>query len=107
MGPGRLRKAAGQVRSVSQPGFYPGRGHPVPDHADFWHGILAQYAGRLHRLYATKRDVVVFDYVDENEPILAKMATRREAGYRSLGYRTVPNSDVGSDRFHGGPWQRP
>jgi superfamily II DNA or RNA helicase len=37
-----------------------------------WHGILAQYAGRLHRQYAAKREVVVYDYVDENEPMLAK-----------------------------------
>jgi superfamily II DNA or RNA helicase len=66
-----------------------------------WHGILAQYAGRLHRLYAAKSDVVIFDYVDENEPMLAKMATKREAGYRSLGYRTVPNSEVDLGRLHG------
>jgi superfamily II DNA or RNA helicase len=25
-----------------------------------WRGILAQYAGRLHRLHATKRDVVIY-----------------------------------------------
>jgi hypothetical protein len=25
-------------------------------------------------------------YVDENEPMLAKMAAKREAGYRALGY---------------------
>ena len=54
-----------------------------------WRGTLAQYAGRLHRLHAAKRDVVIYDYVDENEPMLAKMATKREAGYRSLGYRAV------------------
>jgi superfamily II DNA or RNA helicase len=54
-----------------------------------WRGTLAQYAGRLHRLHASKRDVVIYDYVDENEPMLAKMATKREAGYRSLGYRAV------------------
>jgi superfamily II DNA or RNA helicase len=50
-----------------------------------WRGTLAQYAGRLHRLHASKRDVVIYDYVDENEPLLAKMASKREAGYRSLG----------------------
>jgi superfamily II DNA or RNA helicase len=54
-----------------------------------WRGILAQYAGRLHRLHATKRKVVIYDYVDGNEPMLAKMAIKREAGYRSLGYRAV------------------
>ena len=51
-----------------------------------WRGILAQYTGRLHRLYATKREVVIYDYVDGNEPMLAKMAVKRESGYRSLGY---------------------
>ncbi len=51
-----------------------------------WRGILAQYTGRLHRLYATKREVVIYDYVDGNEPMLARMAVKREAGYRSLGY---------------------
>jgi len=55
-----------------------------------WRGILAQYAGRLHRLHAAKREVVIYDYVDVNEPMLAKMAVKREAGYRSLGYRAVP-----------------
>lgn len=54
-----------------------------------WRGILAQYAGRLHRLYAIKREVVIYDYVDGNEPMLAKMAAKREAGYRSLGYRAA------------------
>ena len=47
-----------------------------------WRGTLAQYAGRLHRLHASKRDVVIYDYVDENEPLLAKMASKREVGYR-------------------------
>ncbi|HZS92792.1 MAG TPA: DEAD/DEAH box helicase family protein [Chloroflexota bacterium] len=53
-----------------------------------WRGTLAQYAGRLHRLYAAKRAVLIYDYVDGNEPLLAKMAARRDAGYRSLGYET-------------------
>lgn len=60
-----------------------------------WRGTLAQYAGRLHRLYGPKRDVIIFDYVDENEPMLAKMASKREVGYRSLGYRPVPSTDLG------------
>ncbi len=59
-----------------------------------WRGILAQYAGRLHRLHAAKRDVVIYDYVDGNEPILAKMAVKREAGYRSLGYRAVDTQEL-------------
>jgi superfamily II DNA or RNA helicase len=59
-----------------------------------WRGILAQYVGRLHRLYATKRDVVIYDYVDGNEPMLAKMAVKREAGYRSLGYRATSSEKL-------------
>ncbi len=55
---------------------------------------MAQYAGRLHRLHAAKRDVVIYDYVDEHEPMLAKMAAKREAGYRSLGYRTVSSDEL-------------
>jgi superfamily II DNA or RNA helicase len=33
-----------------------------------WRGTLAQYAGRLHRLHAAKREVIIFDYVDGHEP---------------------------------------
>jgi superfamily II DNA or RNA helicase len=59
-----------------------------------WRGTLSQYAGRLHRLHASKRDVVIYDYVDENEPMLMKMATKRESGYRSLGYRPVRSVEL-------------
>ncbi len=60
-----------------------------------WRGILAQYVGRLHRLHDTKRDVVVYDYVDEHEPMLAKMAAKRDAGYRGLGYRVTSGAEAG------------
>ena len=61
-----------------------------------WRGILAQYVGRLHRLHDAKRDVVVYDYVDEHEPMLAKMASKRDAGYRSLGYRVASGAKAES-----------
>lgn len=60
-----------------------------------WRGTLAQYAGRLNRLHATKRDVIIYDYVDENEPMLANMAARRKAGYRNLGYQVVESAQLG------------
>jgi len=66
-----------------------------------WRGILTQYAGRLHRLHATKHEVVIYDYVDGNEPMLAKMAVKREAGYRSLGYRTVESAELDLGRVPG------
>jgi superfamily II DNA or RNA helicase len=46
---------------------------------------LAQYAGRLHRLHPSKVEVVIYDYVDGGEPVLARMAAKRRTGYRSLG----------------------
>ena len=51
-----------------------------------WKGILAQYVGRLHRQHDGKTEVLVIDYVDEMVPMLARMAARRRAGYRTLGY---------------------
>jgi len=63
-----------------------------------WRGLLSQYAGRLHRLHPGKRDVVIYDYVDANEPMLAKMAAKRRAGYQNLGYTEVPAEDVCSAR---------
>jgi len=59
-----------------------------------WRGTLAQYAGRLHRLHTAKREVVIYDYVDADEPLLAKMASRREAGYRALGYDVTQPGDL-------------
>jgi hypothetical protein len=52
-----------------------------------WKGTVAQYAGRLHRDHADKREVVIFDYIDAAVPVLARMAQKRQAGYRALGYR--------------------
>ncbi len=51
-----------------------------------WKGTLAQYVGRLHRLHPAKREVLVYDYVDEAVPILRRMSEKRNRGYGSLGY---------------------
>ena len=51
-----------------------------------WKGTLAQYVGRLHREHHGKDDVVVYDYSDQSVPVLARMAVKRRAGYRALGY---------------------
>ncbi|MER8710499.1 MULTISPECIES: SOS response-associated peptidase family protein [unclassified Mesorhizobium] len=37
--------------------------------------------------YMTWLTVIVFDYVDEMVPVLARMAAKRRTGYRTLGYR--------------------
>ncbi|HEY3744270.1 MAG TPA: DEAD/DEAH box helicase family protein [Bryobacteraceae bacterium] len=51
-----------------------------------WKGTLQQYAGRLHRLYHGKSVVRVYDYVDGQIPVLARMFTRRLRGYQAIGY---------------------
>jgi superfamily II DNA or RNA helicase len=51
-----------------------------------WKGTLAQYVGRLHREHEGKSEVVVHDYIDAAVPVLTRMAAKRQAGYRSLGY---------------------
>ena len=51
-----------------------------------WRGTLAQYVGRLHRLHPAKREVLVYDYVDDVVPTLRRMSAKRIRGYGSLGY---------------------
>jgi superfamily II DNA or RNA helicase/very-short-patch-repair endonuclease len=60
-----------------------------------WHGTIAQYVGRLHRLYDGKREVRVYDYADLNVPMLARMFDRRGRGYEAIGYKMqLPGSAV-------------
>jgi superfamily II DNA or RNA helicase len=51
-----------------------------------WKGTLVQYTGRLHRLHPGKSDVRIFDYVDCEVPMLARMFEKRLRGYRAIGY---------------------
>lgn len=51
-----------------------------------WRGIIAQYAGRLHRVHDGKREVRVHDYADLDIPMLARMFDKRCAGYEAVGY---------------------
>ena len=63
-----------------------------------WKGKLAQYAGRLHRDYAGKNEVIVYDYVDLNVPMLENMYHKRLKGYKDIGYEI--RADVKSGK-HG------
>ena len=64
-----------------------------------WKGTLQQYVGRLHRLHDAKRVVRVYDYVDSNVLMLARMYARRLKGYSTIGYRicNAPNEVFGSE----------
>lgn len=59
-----------------------------------WKGTLQQYAGRLHRLYATKKEVRIYDYVDIQIPMLEKMYQKRLNGYASMGYKAKADEVV-------------
>lgn len=54
-----------------------------------WKGTIAQYVGRLHRLYDSKQEVLVYDYADLGVSILEKMFNRRCQGYEAVGYRIL------------------
>ncbi len=93
---------AGETRVILATGRYVGEGFddarldtlfltlPIS-----WHGTIAQYVGRLHRLYDGKREVRVYDYADLNVPMLARMFDRRCRGYAAVGYKMqLPGSAV-------------
>ncbi len=93
---------AGESRLLLATGRYVGEGFddPLLDTLFLtlpisWHGTVAQYVGRLHRLYDGKREVRVYDYADLNVPMLARMFDRRCRGYEAIGYSIqLPGSAV-------------
>ena len=58
-----------------------------------WKGTLAQYCGRLHRNFAGKEEVLIYDYVDFRLPVFDHMYRNRLKGYKQLGYTIKPDSD--------------
>ena len=89
-----LRTSVGQERLILATGRYLGEGFDDPRLDTLfltmpisWKGTLAQYVGRLHRRYDGKTNVLMVDYIDEQVRLLARMAAKRRAGYRALGYQ--------------------
>jgi superfamily II DNA or RNA helicase len=60
-----------------------------------WKGTLQQYAGRLHREHTTKTNVRIIDFVDTGHPTLLRMWTKRQKGYRAMGYRIATQRTLG------------
>ena len=54
-----------------------------------WKGLVAQYAGRLHRENEEKADVRIYDYIDIHEPVCESMYRKRLKGYSAIGYRVL------------------
>jgi len=51
-----------------------------------WEGSLNQYAGRLHREFEGKKEVIIYDYIDIHVKMLERMYHKRSIGYTALGY---------------------
>ena len=57
-----------------------------------WKGTLQQYAGRLHRLFEGKNEVLIYDYADIHVRMFEKMYNKRLSGYASIGYKAKGES---------------
>jgi superfamily II DNA or RNA helicase len=83
-------------RIILATGKYLGEGFDVPSLDTLflvfpfsWKGMLTQYTGRLNRASSGKNEIRVYDYVDEQVPVLSRMYGRRLKGYRALGFTVV------------------
>jgi hypothetical protein len=47
----------------------------------------------LHRFHTDKREIRIYDYLDEGNPLTAVMFRRRSGAYRQMGYRMVMDQD--------------
>ena len=54
-----------------------------------WSGRVKQYAGRLHRDYHEKKEIRIYDYLDQQIDLAMKMYRKRCKGYRSMGYEIM------------------
>jgi len=52
-------------------------------------GRLIQYAGRLHRASAGKREVIIYDYIDKSLALEMSMFRKRMATYRKMRYTII------------------
>jgi superfamily II DNA or RNA helicase len=91
---------AGEHRVILSTGKYLGEGFDLPCLDTLflafpfsWRGTLVQYTGRLNREYYGKKEVRVYDYVDGQAPVLARMYQKRLKGYTALGFTFVECND--------------
>ena len=97
----RLNKVkSDELLIVIATGQYVGEGFDLPRldtlflaTPNSWKGLIAQYAGRLHREYPGKKEVRIYDYVDLHEPICESMYRKRLAAYKQQGYALSETSE--------------
>lgn len=54
---------------------------------------ITQYTGRLHRKNENKKEILVYDYVDDNYPKTKNMFLKRKKIYESLGYEIIDEEE--------------
>ena len=54
---------------------------------------VTQYAGRLHRKDDSKKEILIYDYVDDNFSKTRNMFLKRKKTYEKLGYEIVDESE--------------
>ena len=52
-----------------------------------WRRTVAQYAGRVNRNYDLKGEVIIYDYVEIQVPVLAGMFRKRKNANQAIGYK--------------------
>lgn len=50
---------------------------------------VTQYAGRLHRKNENKKEILIYDYVDDNFPKTRNMFLKRKKTYEKMGYEII------------------
>ena len=101
----RLQEAEKQKRiAIIATGKYIGEGFDFPRLDTLfltvpisWKGNLAQYAGRLHRDFSGKENVIIYDYVDVHVKMLERMYQKRLKAYASMGYTLFTPTGEGTN----------
>ena len=66
-----------------------------------WEGNVEQYAGRLHRAYAGKTEIMIYDYVDSHVRVLDQMFRKRLRAYKKIGYTITEQPSAVHAGSHG------
>lgn len=54
---------------------------------------VIQYAGRLHRQDSSKKEILIYDYIDDNFSKTRNMFLKRKKTYEKLGYEIVEENE--------------
>ena len=53
---------------------------------------IVQYTGRLHRKSENKKEIIVYDYIDDNFSMIRNMFLKRKKAYEKVGYEVIENN---------------